>query len=207
MGSVTLLIGRVKQGSSSAFADLMGRFLPHQARQARRRLRGVRGGVQDAEDVAARTFWEFWQVITEERPLAATLSNTASLLRILATLTRQQVGRAHRDATRQCRDARRTVHPLDLADGLGETALHEQGIDPWPSFLAALGSKEAVEALILLLPQERQRVLIRLRLEERSPTEIARQLQCSVRTVERLHEEILDLWRSHSEARKIVGEW
>jgi RNA polymerase sigma factor (sigma-70 family) len=207
MGTVTYLIGRVKKGSYSAFDGLVGRMFPDLARQACRRLRNNHTGVQDAEDIANATFWELWQVISEERPLAADLSNTASLLKILATLTRQQVGRAHRDATRQCRDARRTRRSLDLPAEQGGTSLHEPGTNPWPSFLGALDSKETVETLIALLPREKQKTLIRLRLQGRSQADIADQWNCSVRSVVRLYAEIVDLWRSHPAGRRIVEEW
>jgi RNA polymerase sigma factor (sigma-70 family) len=207
MGTVTYLIGRVKNGSSSAFDGLVGRLFPDLTRQARRRLRNNHPGVQDAEDVANATFWELWHVISEERPLAATLSNTASLLKILATLTHQQVRRAYRHATRQRRDARRTRRSLDLPAEQGGPSLHDPGTNPWPSFLGALESKEAVETLIALLPREKQKSLIRLRLEGRSQAEIAHQWNCSVRSVVRLYAEIVDLWRSHPAGRRIVEEW
>jgi DNA-directed RNA polymerase specialized sigma24 family protein len=128
-------------------------------------------------------------------------------LKILAALTHQQVRRAHRDATRQCRDARRTRRSVDLPAERGSPFLHEPGTNPWPSFLGALESKEVVETLIALLPREEQKTLIRLRLEGLSQADIADRWNCSVRSVVRLNAEIVDLWRSHPAARHILEAW
>jgi RNA polymerase sigma factor (sigma-70 family) len=206
MGSVTYLIGRLKNGSSSALAHLMERYYPRQVRQARNRLRGAPASVLDADDVATVAFWELWQAVTHGRPLSRFLSNTQSLLIALATLTRDQVSRARRDAGRACRDARRTVHALTGYPDADNALVDALGTDPWPVVLQALESREAVDTLIALLPQQRQKTLVRLLLDDRPLADIARELDCSVRTVQRLYAEVVDYWRSHSAARKALGE-
>jgi RNA polymerase sigma factor (sigma-70 family) len=195
MGSVTYLIGRLKNGSSSAFAGLMERYYARQVRQARRHLHGSQAGVMDADDVAHVAFWRLWQGVSDQSRLGRFLSDTTSLLKVLATLTRDQVSRARRDAQRDCRDHRRT---RPLVEGDEESVLIEELADnPWPVVIRAMDSREEVERLIAVLPQERHKQFVRLVLEERPLAEIAGTLNCSVRTVQRLNAEIEDLWRSN----------
>jgi len=196
MGRVTLLIGRFKCGSQTAFASLMGWLLPHRIRAARRALRGDPAGILDPEDVAQRTFWELWRSMSRGGPLAVNLSDTASLLKVLAVLTRQQINRGRRDANRQLRDARRTVQ-----------AMAESATDPWSAVFGASESKEVVEKLVELLPRDRQKAVVRLHLQGLSSAEAARHLNCSVRTVVRSYETALVFCRTSPEARAALAAW
>jgi DNA-directed RNA polymerase specialized sigma24 family protein len=194
MGSVSYLIARLKNGSASAFEGLMGRYYSRQVRQARRRLHSAPAGIQDAEDVAAVAFWKLWQGVIQRRAVGTFLSDTTSILKVLATLTRDQVNRAGRHALANCRDCRRTVALPDRNEA-GPT-IHELATNPWPGFVGAIESREEVAGLTALLPTDRHRTLVRRVIEGRGLHEIATELQCSVRTVQRLYAEIADIWRS-----------
>src|ERR1700722_4663939 len=106
MASVTLLIGQFKQGSSSAFGLLFGRFLNYPVDLAQRRLKRGSRIPQDDDDIAQLVFWELYRSVRQHSPLRQRLCDTPSLLTPLATLPRQQVRRQWRDHTRQCRDVR-----------------------------------------------------------------------------------------------------
>lgn len=192
MGTVTEWIGRVKGGSRSAFAGLMGRLYARQVRQARR-LFGSGVAAQDAEDVASEAFWTLWRKVVEGRAFADAISDTGSLLRALAILTRDRVVQARRYDGRRCRAPLNTTPLPEREDaGRGERFPH----DPGPALLRAAASEEAVAALLAALPTARQKAVVRLLLEDRTPGEIASRLGCSTRTVYRLISEIKDRWQA-----------
>jgi DNA-directed RNA polymerase specialized sigma24 family protein len=206
MGDITRLIGRVKDGSSSAFADLMGRFYTRQVRHAQGRLGPDHAGVGDAEDVAALTFWELWRRLRSRGRLFDFLSDTPTLLRALATLTRNEVSLLRRNALRHCRDARRTVR---IPDSPREEGAQLLGLATtrWRDAARAVESREELERLIGLLPQERHRLVVRLLLEGRPVGAIGRELRCSARTVQRLCLQIRDVWRADPRDRaSLEGE-
>ncbi len=203
MGQITYLIGRVKDGSSSAFADLMGRFYTRQVRHAHGRLGPDHAGPEDAEDVAALTFWELWRRLRSRGRLFDFLSDTPTLLRALATLTRNEVSLVRRNALRHCRDARRTVRIPDAAEGEGAQLLGLAAAR-WRDDARALESREELQRLIDLLPQERHRRVVRLLMEGRPVGAIGQELRCSARTVQRLCLQIRDVWRADPRGRALL---
>jgi DNA-directed RNA polymerase specialized sigma24 family protein len=202
MASVTLLIDRFKQGSSSAFGDLFGRFLRYPMRLVRRPGRTT--AHQDGEDIAQCVFWELYRAVREQRPLVEGLSDTTSLLVTLGTLTRQQLRRRWRDNTRQCRDVRRTVSASDLPPGGGdplEGLLHPRVV----RWLRDVDSRETIEQLLALLPQPRHRTVVLLLLHGDSVPEVARALGRSVRAVQRYLVEIQGIWENHPDGRAFLA--
>jgi DNA-directed RNA polymerase specialized sigma24 family protein len=204
MASVTVLIGRFKQGSSSAFEELFSRFLPQAARLGDRSCSpGL--AFQDGEDIAQCVFWELYRAVRQQRPLAARLCDTPSLLTTLALLTRQQRRRTWRDSTRARRDARRTLHASDPRAATGADALHASlggGAFAWAH---EVQSRETLEQLLALLPEGRYRTVVHLLLQGHSVPEIALELRCSVRTVQRYLVEIKSHWQNHPEGRDALA--
>jgi DNA-directed RNA polymerase specialized sigma24 family protein len=205
MASVTYLICEFKQGHSSAFGVLFGRFFDYPADLARRRLRRERPMAQDGEDIAQLVFWELHRSVRQHRPMGEALCDKASLLTTLAALTRQQVRRQRRDHTRHRRDcrksllatdlpARRDMDPLDAL--LGSAAGHWQ---------REIESGETMEQLLVLLPSDKHRTLVRLVARGHSSREIARELNCNVRTVERHVIAIRTIWQNHPAGRAFLS--
>lgn len=190
MSAVTALIGRFKQGSSSAFADLFDRFFPHTVR-----LASARSAVSahDEEDVAQCVFWQLFREVRGGRPLAERLSNTTTLLTTLALLTRQQLRRNWRDSTRKSRDIRLTWRASDLQT---HDLTPDHAATHW---LRQIQSRESIEELFALLPDDRYRKTVELLLNGLSLPEIALELGRSLRAVQRYVAEIRALWQDHTQ--------
>lgn len=204
MASVTLLIGRFKQGSSSAFGILFGRFLNYPADLARRRLKPGSGIPQGDDDIAQLVFWELYRSVRQRCPLGLRLRDTPSLLTALATLTRQQVRRQWRDHTRQCRDVRLSRLATDLSANEGTDPLDgtlDQTAFRW---LREIEFQETVEQLLTLLPSARYRTLVQLFILGHTIPEIALDLDRSVRAVQRYLVEIQTIWRSNPAVQDIL---
>src|SRR5262249_32661449 len=110
MGPITSHIGRLKDGSRSAFGVLFGRFLSGVRRDAERLLARGRAGLDRPEDVAQGVFFALGREVTSRRRrLFEGLRDGASLEAALSLLTRQQVRRARRYDRQAMRGAGQTV--------------------------------------------------------------------------------------------------
>jgi DNA-directed RNA polymerase specialized sigma24 family protein len=175
---------------------LFGRFFSYPVDLARRRLRGDRPIPLDGEDIAQLVFLELYRSVRQQRPLGNRLCDSASLLTSLATLTCQQVRRQWRDHTRQCRDVRQLRLAADLP-AIGDTdPLHEIFDQAALRWLREIESQETIEQLLVLLPSDKHRILVRLLSRGHSILEIAHELHRSVRAVERYVIEIRAIWQS-----------
>jgi RNA polymerase sigma-70 factor, ECF subfamily len=191
-GSVSRLLDRVQEGSDSAFADLVTRFLPRATRHARRRLGDV-GRAVDPEDVALSAFHSLWRCARKEPRTG--LSDRHDLLRLLATITLHKVRRARRDHTRQRRDVRRTVRDGDAPPGGASLLDAAPGREPPPEWEPAF--RDTLASWLAALRPSQQEV-VRLRLDGYEDKEIAGQLGCSLRTVERQLSEVRSAWRERA---------
>jgi DNA-directed RNA polymerase specialized sigma24 family protein len=206
MASVTLLIGQFKQGRSSAFGILFGRFLNYPVDLARRHLKWRSRIPQDDDDIAQLVFWELYRSVRRHGRLGQRLCDTPSLLTTLATLTRQQIRREWRDHTRQCRDVRLSRLATDLSAKEDADPL-DDALDPAAfRWLREIESQETMEQLLALLPSARYRTLVFLLIRGHSIPEIARELDRSVRAVQRYLVEIQTIWRSHPAGQEILSQ-
>ena len=180
MVSVTLLIGRFKGGSSSAFGELFCQFFPHTARLAGRQSCSQASAFQDGEDIAQCVFWELYRAVRHGHPLAGSLRDTPALLSTLGMLTRQHVRRRWRDDTRLCRDFRRARTATDLRSAAGPNTLDQLVNDKAFRWLCEMQSRETIEQLLALLPKMRYRAVVHLLLKGHSVPEIAHELRRSV---------------------------
>lgn len=203
MGSITHLIGEFHQGSQTAFGALFQRFFPGSVTRLQRRLGPAYPGIDGAEDVALSVFRRLWQTVEEARPLAGDLTDRLSLLRILTLLTEQKLRESWRTDFRQCRDVRRTVRESDQAgepdDALSLADTPALGRPPeWDVvFLDLL-------AHLLGLLTERQQTIVLNKMAGRSAREIAEDLGCSERSIERQLSEIRDRWRDHPDLAALL---
>jgi DNA-directed RNA polymerase specialized sigma24 family protein len=170
MVSVTPVIARFRDGSASAFADLFALFYVRQVRQAEAALAGSLS-LSEGEDIALDAFHCLWREGTTGK-FPGSLDNTQSLLAILHLLTTQQARRAKRYDRQGKRDVRKTVA---LSDDLKCVEVFD-----------AFGQNPA--RLIELLPPAitpRQRSILLLYADGKSTTDIATQLRCGKRTIDR----------------------
>jgi DNA-directed RNA polymerase specialized sigma24 family protein len=196
MSSVNALIGRLRAGNPAAFRQVFDRFFRSHVARLERRLGAAYPGIEGPEDVALSVFGRLWGVVVAQSPLTSALSDRRGLLRILSVLTRQKLREVYRYEHRQQRDSHRTRREADLSSsGSGcssaqETAASAPPVDWDVAFL---------DLLTHLLGQlsERQQAVALRKLDGLSSREIAAELRCSQRTVERQLSEIRDRWRRH----------
>ena len=167
---------------------LLDRYFTKIARLAQGRLRSVAGGPSDGEDVALSVFESLFRGAAAGR--FERLDSREDLWRLLVTITSRKARNAERDERRQKRGGL-----VDFADPeiLNEIA----GLEPTPEF-AALVADEA-RRLFESLADDSLREVVRLRLEGYSNDEIARSLNCGLRTVERKLAVIRKRWAAEGD--------
>ena len=188
-GSITRLIPELRQRDERAILMLWRRYGMQIENLARPWLVGVSPGVGDAEDVAQSAFHAFCRAAADGR--AMELADRDDLWRLLATISR------HKATDRIRRELR-------LRRG-GRAAISSQGLEcaeddaPSPAEAALLHDElallfERIEAN----GDPTLQVVATLRLEGASNEEIAEQLGCTTRTVQRKLHLVERLWRQRT---------
>lgn len=182
-GTVTCLFARVRQGDADAFEPLWDHFFPRLVGLARKRLSGRAAMAHDAEDAAQAALISFWTQIRSGEYLQDLCRG--SLWNLLATITVRKVGKQLRNESAARRGDGRVLPAADLAgtESLAEmlTVLPTQELDG-----------QAAE-LMESLPEDLQQIAIR-RLFGHSTEEIADQLECSRRKIQRKLEIVRLRW-------------
>ena len=174
-------------------ACLWERYFTRLARLAQVRLRAVARGPADGEDVALSVFDSFFQGVAAGR--FPELGNRDDLWRLLVTITARKAHNQRRNEGRQKRGGGRVVGEAALAgaDPDGDDFLAQVvGDEPTPEFAAMVADE--YRRLFGSLADESLRVVALLKLEGHSNEEIARSLDCGLRTVERKLEVIRKRW-------------
>ncbi|MBL9163983.1 MAG: hypothetical protein JNL18_14720 [Planctomycetaceae bacterium] len=188
-GSITRLIPELRQRDERAILLLWRRYGMQIENLARPWLVGVSPGVGDAEDVAQSAFHAFCRAAADGR--AMELADRDDLWRLLATISR------HKATDRIRRELR-------LRRG-GRTAVSSQGLEsaqdgePSPAEAALLRDELAV--LYQRIDEHGDptlSVVATMRLEGASNEEIAEQLGCTTRTVQRKLHLVERLWRQRT---------
>jgi DNA-directed RNA polymerase specialized sigma24 family protein len=192
--SVTQWIGDLRTGNrDEASRRLWERYFERLARLAQARLRTAGGGPADGEDIALSAFDSFVRGAAAGRYPA--LGDRDDLWRLLVTITARKAHNQRRDEGRQKRGGGRVVGEGALAgadpdsdDFLAQVV----GSEPTPEFAALVADE--YRRLFGSLADESLRVVALLKLEGHSNEEIARSLDCGLRTVERKLEVIRKRW-------------
>ena len=180
--SVTTWIGELRQGNTAAAQQLWERYYGQLLQFARGKLRGNLRRAADEEDVALSAFFSFCQTAAR----FPRLNNRDDLWQVLIMLTARKAAHERRRQQAQKRGG-------DKNSPVAEQELDAVvGTEPTPEFAAMIA--EEFEMLLKRLPDEGLRQIARLRLEDYSNAEIAAQLQCSERTVERRLALIRAVW-------------
>jgi RNA polymerase sigma factor (sigma-70 family) len=185
--SVSTWIQRLQAGDHAAAQQLWQRYHARLIELARQQLAVPLQSA--AEDVAVMAFAGLCRGLQAGR--YPDITQRDDLWRLLLAITLNQARRLGRDATRQRRDARRTLLATDLFD-LPEADLDRlASSEPDPALAVELNDQ--VRALLGRLPDDLRPVAIDL-LAGWGPAEIAARLNCSVRTIERRRERIRQFW-------------
>jgi DNA-directed RNA polymerase specialized sigma24 family protein len=195
-GSVTHWLDLLRAGESAAAQPLWQRYCDQLVRLARRKLGTASRRVADEEDVALSAFASFCRGAGQGR--FPDLGDRDNLWRVLVVLTARKAARQLRDQNRLRRGGGRVLGEAELpaddpeAAGLAEVVGHE----PTPEFAASVA--EQCQRLLGLLGAELRQVAL-WKMEGHSNAEIAQQLGCIERTVERKLRVIRNLWEQDRE--------
>jgi RNA polymerase sigma factor (sigma-70 family) len=200
-GSVTVWIGELKVGDRDAAQRLWERYFRKMVELARGRLRALRRGVRDEEDVALSAFYSFVRGAAAGR--FQQLRDRDNLWPLLVVITVRKALDARRYETRQKRGGGKVRGEsawLNAADGSD----HDGGInlvigdEPTPAFVVEV-AEEAQRLLDALGSDELRQVAV-WKMEGYSNEEIAAKLDCSERTVERRMKIIRGVFKREMEA-------
>jgi DNA-directed RNA polymerase specialized sigma24 family protein len=180
-GSVTCNINHCKAGNPEAALPLWERYYRRLVALAERELRGKRWAVFDEEDVALSALDSFFCGMAGGR--YPELGGRDQLWALLRTIVQHKIMDRVKHAQRGKRDLRRQGR-------LPEERF--EGREPDPA-LAVLAADEC-RRLLDRLGDDRLREVALLKLEGYTDKQIATQLDCGLRTVERKLERIRCIW-------------
>jgi RNA polymerase sigma factor (sigma-70 family) len=177
--SITRLIRAVQDGSNSAIRPLLAAYFDRLVQLARKRLQNMPGLGGYDEDLALRSFHSVYERLRDpSRPLE--LAGRDDLWRLLATRT---ISRAI--------DLIRQHHPEEVSRDQDFTQLLTR--EPTP--LEAAEMADECRRLLECLPEPELRLIALLKVEGYTNEEIASQLDCVPRTIERKMSRIRLLWK------------
>ncbi len=193
-GSVTTWIGALKAGDNLAAQRLWERYFDQLVRLARKKLGGTSRRVADEEDVALIAFDSFCRAATRGR--FPQLRDRADLWRLLVNITAKRAADQVNHLYRQKRGGGMRRKEADAApDGTSSQVWQIDqviGEMPTPEF-AALAAEE-FQRLLDLLNNATLRQVALWKMEGYLNHEIADQIGCSLRTVERKVQLIRAKW-------------
>ena len=188
--SITIWLEEIKQGNDEAARRLWERYFPDLVKLARTKLAHVPRRMEDEEDVALSALDSFCCAADKGR--FPNLNDREGLWRLLSAITQRKAIDLIRRAHARMGDANvgrlestiaQLPHP---AEPLASAA---------SSADVALVVADEFRRLLSLLPDEQIREIAVAKMEGRTNKEIAEQLGCALRTVERRLGRIRVIWR------------
>jgi DNA-directed RNA polymerase specialized sigma24 family protein len=190
-GSVTRLIGLLKEGDRAAAQPLWEVYFHRLVGLARARLAGSPSGASDGEDVALSAFDSFYR--RAERGQFPRLEDRDDLWQLLFVLTVRKAVNLVRHRGRASRGGGRVRNLSDL-DGADVDLVLAAG--PSPALAAEM--TDECRRLLAALPDETLRSVALWKMEGYTNTEIAARLDCVEKTVERKVRAIRALWSAEA---------
>lgn len=194
VGSVTMLLNQVREGGLSEHAaqTLYERYIRQLEWVARDRMGSLPRRVVDEEDIASTVMEQFFRGVKEGK--FPTLDDRHDLWQILLMILQRRVVDRHRRVKARRKELGESALMPPEPDGSAEGGLN--GVPesaPTPDDIAAL--REEIDHRLRQLPEERWRQVAVWKMEQRSHAEIAASLDCSIKTVERILNDIRKHWR------------
>lgn len=184
---VTRWIGQLADADEEAATRVWNHFIGQLYEYARGKINGKTRRVYDEEDAAQSAFHSVCAGIAKGR--FPDLHDRVSLWRLLLVITSRKLAHRYEYDHRQRRDVRRVID-----EGSWDAAVDSlPSTDPTPEFAAEC--TEVCEALFAALADPQLREIARLRMEGFTEVEIAQQVRCSRRTVQRRIEMIRRSWQ------------
>jgi RNA polymerase sigma factor (sigma-70 family) len=189
--SVTNWIKKLQEGDRAGIEKLWQRYFPQLVSLARHKLHAHPRRMADEEDVAASAFKSFCRRAEEGK--LPTLHNRDDLWGILVVLTAGKAIDLVRRETAQKRGGRAPEGDGALSPAGQEPDLAEIiGREPTPEFAAEVA--EEFQRLLGCLPTRELKTVALLKMEGYTNEEIAVELECVTRTIERKLQVIRRLW-------------
>lgn len=189
---ITVWLKGLAQGDGLASQRIWERYCHQLIDLARKKLGQAGRRVADEEDVALSAFNSFCQGAAAGR--FPRLDDRHDLWRLLVTITARKAMRQIRDAHRQKRGGAAVRGESALHAGIGQVL----GREPTPELAAQMA--EQTQHLFDLLDDDPLRLVALLKLEGYTNEEIARSMDCSLRTVKRRLANIRRQWEVASGA-------
>lgn len=189
-GSVTRLIAGVQAGQDSATQKLWEAYFQRLVGLARAKMQGAMKRAADEEDVALSAFASFCRGV--ETGKFPNLADRDNLWRLLLTITTRKAAHLRRDDRRLKRGGDRVLDEAALAPSSDNPMDAIVGPEPTPELAAQMA--EEYERLLAQLDGPGLRQIAILKMEGYTTPEIAVQLDCAPRTVDRRLQLIRDIW-------------
>ena len=199
--SVTQWIDRLKAGDPDAAQNLWERYFRRLVGLARKKLRSAPRRAADEEDVALSAFDSFCRGAGQER--FPQLHDRLDLWQLLVLLTARKASDLAQHERRQKRGGGGVLDeaalPVPARSSAQGAALEQiEGPEPTPAFAAQVA--EEYGRLLERLDSPELRTVAMRKVEGYGNEEIAAQLGCGLRTVERRLRLIRNLWEQEGAA-------
>jgi DNA-directed RNA polymerase specialized sigma24 family protein len=180
-GSISRWLGQLQAGDRRAAAGLWQRYFERLVEVARGKLKDAPRRVADEEDVALSAFHSLCRGVEKGR--FPQLLDRDSLWRLLVVIAARKAAHLKRDAGRQKRGG-----------NAGDEAALDQVLDagPTPEFAAQM--EEESQRLLERLGDDELRAVALWKMEGYTNEEIARRLDCGLRSVSRKLLVIRAIW-------------
>ena len=193
--SVTHWFEQIKEGDSVAARVVWERYYPQLVRLAREKLRGTPRRVADEDDIADSVMKSL--ILAAQKGRFPDLADRQDLWRLLLWMTARKVVDLKRRETRQRRGGGRvrgeSVFGDATASGADAGLSQVIGDAPTPEFAATMA--EQCRRLLERLDDTELEAVALAKLKGYTNREIAKQLGCSEKTVERHLTRIRKRWR------------
>jgi RNA polymerase sigma factor (sigma-70 family) len=196
-GSVTGLFSRLKNSDPAVLGEIWRRFFPRMAGLARKALGARRDGAQDADDVVQCAMLSFWNAMDHSSP--PEFRDRDDLWRFLGVITVRKARRISRHANARKRSDHRTLSESQIASSGSSNQDDDFRLDRVLTEITPPDFDLFCEEMLLAL-EEAPRQIALLRLQGHSSAEIAAQLECSERSVQRSLKAIRERWTQLGDA-------
>jgi DNA-directed RNA polymerase specialized sigma24 family protein len=193
-GSITRCIALLREGEDAAAQVIWERYYSQLVRLAHMQLGSLSRRVVDEEDIALSALDRICRALEQGR--YPDLADRHGLWRLLLQITARRVADQARYERRQRRGSGRVHGETEGGDPprLCSRSLDEAADDaPTPEFAAAMADQ--CRRLLARLEDPRLQALAIAKMDGSANHEIAAEMGCSVRTVERRLKLIRDIWR------------
>lgn len=190
---LTTWINKLKEGDTRSQEEIWNAYFEDLVVITRKRMNGTRKRDFDEEDIAISAFQSFFRAVKEKR--LPKLDDRTDLWKVLIVVAARKLSTQRKRSSASKRGGGNVRGESVFFNAINDHAPGlEQilGREPSPEFAGEVA--DTFEHLMRLLPDENLRRIATLKLEGFSCAEIAKELGCVERTIERKVERIRTTW-------------